>query len=118
GPFRHDGAGFPMQPTGGPVWCNVAAMSPDGADLHAAERLPDVLATADVTIGHNDGAGGVDDTSGERRHLLVDASADPPQHCKGNYKYSGETDPQLLHEPPLRNQVGLYQPIERGWPCK
>ena len=54
-------------------------MAPDGADFHAAERLPHILATADVTIGHNDGAIGVDDTSGEGRHLLINASANPPQ---------------------------------------
>ena len=68
-----------MQPVGGPVGRNVTTMAPDGADFHAAERLPDVLATADVTIGHNDGAIGVDDTSGEGRHLLINASANPPQ---------------------------------------
>ena len=45
-----------MQPVGRPVGCNIAAMAPNGADLHAAERLPDILSTADVTIGHNDGA--------------------------------------------------------------
>jgi hypothetical protein len=58
---------------------NVTTMAPDRADFHAAERLPRVLATADVTIGHNDGAIGVDDTSGEGRHLLINASANPPQ---------------------------------------
>ena len=68
-----------MQPVGGPVRRDVAAMAPDGADFHAAERLPDVLAAADVAIGDNDGAIGVDDTSGEGRHLLINASADPAQ---------------------------------------
>ena len=69
-----------MQPIGSPIGRDVAAMSPDGADLHAAERLPDVLAAADVTIGNNDGAGGIDNTSGQGRHLLIDASADPPEN--------------------------------------
>ena len=53
-----------MQPVGGPVGRDVAAVAPDGADLHAAERLPDVLAAADVAVGDNDGAVGVDDPAG------------------------------------------------------
>ena len=79
GPFGEDETGFAMQPVGCPIWRNVTAMAPDGADFHTAERLPDVLAAADVTIGDNNGAIGVDDTSGEGRHLLINASADPPQ---------------------------------------
>lgn len=55
GPFGEDETGFAMEPIGGPVGRDVTTVTPDGADFHAAERQPDVLAAADVTIGHNDG---------------------------------------------------------------
>ena len=76
-PLIEDEGGFAMQPVGGPIGGNVAAVTPDGAHFHAAESLPDILAAADVAIGDHDGAGGVDDAGGKRRHLLINASADP-----------------------------------------
>ena len=100
-----------MQPVGGPVGRDVAAVAPDGADFHAAERLPDILAAADVTIGHHDGAVGVDDTSGKGRHLLIDASADPAQDGKRNYQYGGKANPQLLHVFPSDETVWKFQDI-------
>jgi hypothetical protein len=54
-----------MEPVRGPVGSDIASVTPYGAYLHTAERLPNVLTTADVTIGNHDGAIGVDDTGGE-----------------------------------------------------
>src|SRR3954453_23714814 len=79
GPFGQNEAGFAMEPVGGPVGSNVTPVAPDGANFHTAESLPDVVATADVTIGNNNGAGSVDDTAWERWHLLINARADPAQ---------------------------------------
>ena len=101
GPFGKNETGFPVQPIGGPVGCNVATLAPDGADLHAAERLPDIL-LADVTIGHNDGAIGVDDTSGEGRHLLIIANANPPEDCGRNYDYGGKLIDSFFMSVPFR----------------
>ena len=42
---------FPMQPIRAPVGCDIGAVTPDGADLLAADRLPHSLAIGDGTAG-------------------------------------------------------------------
>ncbi len=86
-----------MQPVGGPIGRDVTAVAPDGADFHTAERLPDILAAADVAIGDHDGAVGVDDAGGEGRHLLIDARADPAQNGETDDQDGGKTNPELFH---------------------
>src|SRR5215831_340895 len=96
-PLRENEGRLAMQPVGGPIWSDIAAMAPYGADFHTAERLPHILASGDVSIGHNDGAGGIDDACGNWRHLLIDARANPAQHGKRDNKYEREANPKLFH---------------------
>src|SRR5471030_593267 len=88
-----------MEPVGSPIGSDIAAMTPYRADFHTSECLPDVLAAADVSIGYNDGAICVDDSGGKRRHLLIDASADPTKHGERKHQYDSKTNPQFFHEP-------------------
>jgi hypothetical protein len=46
--------------------------------------LPDILSAADVAIGNDHGAGGVDNARWDGRHFLVDSGPDPAQHGKRN----------------------------------
>ena len=59
GPLVEHEHGFAMQPVSGPVGSDIAAVAPDRANLHAAERLPDVLPIGDLL--------GIDDQLSVRR---------------------------------------------------
>ena len=64
-----------MKPIGTPVRRNIAAMTPNGAELHAAERLPDLAAALDVSTRVDDFAGRSFHTFRHRRSLAMDLAA-------------------------------------------
>src|SRR5262249_22504101 len=53
---------FAMEPISGPIGRHVAAVTPDGADLHPAHRLPYGLAALDRALGGDHPAVGRDDS--------------------------------------------------------
>ena len=71
---------FAMQPVGGPVRRDVAAVAPDRAELHAADGLPDLAALLDVGAGVDAAPSSVTTAVGNRRHHAVNLAADPQQH--------------------------------------
>jgi hypothetical protein len=68
---------FAMQPIGRSIGRYVAPVAPNRAYFHTAESLPDVLAVANVAIGNDNRTACIDDTSGNRRPLLINPGADP-----------------------------------------
>ena len=93
GPTVENEDGFSMQPIGGPVGGDVAAVSPDRADFHAAQRLPDVLASLNFAGIDDDLAFGRDHLVDNRWCFLVDPSADPTENGKRHYQYHNEEQP-------------------------
>ena len=51
----------------------------------------------DVAIGDNLDAVARHHTSGDRRHLLIDAAANPTQHRERHAHHEGKTDPEFAH---------------------
>ena len=72
-------------------------MAPDGPDLHAADRLPDILATVDLIWPNDLSAVCRDDAGRHGRRLLIDAEAGPAEHGKREHDDRGEREPQLPH---------------------
>src|SRR5215470_12961367 len=96
-PVVEDERALTMEPVGSPVGRHVAAVTPDRADFHPAQRLPDGLAAADSPIGSHHLAVGRDDTLRDRRHVLLDAAADPAQHGEAEEQHDRQEDPESLH---------------------
>ena len=96
-PLVEDEDALPVQPVGRPIGCDVAAVAPDRADLHAAHRLPHVLPASDIAAGNDHRAVHGDDPDGDGRSLLVDARADPSEDRKRKNQNGGESQPQALH---------------------
>jgi hypothetical protein len=70
-------------------------VTPDRPDLHAAERLPDVLPPPDrVAVEQLLGAGY--DLCRDARRLGGDAEAEPAQHCEGGEHDEGKKTPEPL----------------------
>ena len=76
--FQHR-LGFAMQPVGRPVGGDQGAVTPDGAQLLAADALPDLLAFLDVVPGVQHLAAAGDDACGYR-WLGLDQFRAKPQH--------------------------------------
>src|SRR6516164_4309742 len=91
-----------MEPVGSPVGRHVAAVTPDGAHLHPAQRLPDGLAAADASIGNDRPTLGRDDTLWNGRHELVDAATDPAQDGEAEDQHERQHDPESFHARLLR----------------
>src|SRR5262249_50507946 len=96
-PVVEDQLGLTMEPVGGPVGRHVAAVTPDGADFHSSQGLPDRLTALDGAIGHDDAPVRRDDALRDGRHVLVDAAADPAQHGKAEDHHDRQHDPESFH---------------------
>src|SRR5262249_33631466 len=90
-----------MEPVRRPVRRHVAAVTPHRPDLHPTHRLPDVLASHDLPGPDDLAAVSRDDPLGNRRHLLVDACADPAEDREPEHDDDAECDPETPHESSL-----------------
>ncbi len=93
-PVVEDEDGFAVEPVGGPVRGDVAAVPPDRAGLHAAHGLPDVLPGGDLAGSVEDLSLGGDDPLGDGRSELIDLSARPTQDGERSQDDPGESDPE------------------------
>ena len=82
-----------MQPVGAPIGRHVRAVAPDGADLLAADRLPDVLSVLDGGAVEQDAAVGGDDLDGIGGALLRILMPTPPNTAKETVS----TNPSAIH---------------------
>src|SRR5687768_10746519 len=69
-------------------------MTPDGADLHATHRLPDVLTIVNVAGSEELLTRARHDPLGDWRRFLINPHADPAQYREGEYDDRTECDPQ------------------------
>ncbi|MPM33623.1 hypothetical protein SDC9_80200 [bioreactor metagenome] len=97
-----------VQRVGRPVRRDVRTVTPDGADLLAADGLPDPLALGDVRAGHQDGAVGVDHLRGDRGLADPDLVAEEQQHGEGRDDDEDECGPPS----PITAVQGT---LVRGW---
>src|SRR2546421_12438027 len=86
-----------MQIVSGPIGCYVASVSPHRPDLHAPQRLPDILPFFDFLFIHHHVTVAGDNPRGDGRSLLVDARPDPSQNSEGHYEDDDESKPEPLH---------------------
>jgi hypothetical protein len=82
-----------MQPVGGPVGRQVAAVTPDRTDLVSAHGLPDLPALADVLVGEHHLALRGRDHVGLRRSNTINLTAHQQQDRKRRQQDAGEHDP-------------------------
>ena len=127
GPTIENEHGFAMQPIGRPIRRHVAAVSPDAADLHAAERLPNVLALRDLPGADHHRAVGRHHLVDDRRSFVVDSGADPAEHGERDDQHEGKGEPKLFHrsipggarkfaEGPTRNAPRRFaRPFSAAW---
>ena len=92
--------GLAVQPVGRPVRSDVAAVPPDGARLHAAHRLPDVLALLNFTGTEKHRSTRRDDFVGDGRCHVIDPSARPEKHGERSENDQRERGPKpsCVHE--------------------
>ncbi len=84
---------FAMQPVGAPVGRDIAAMAPDRAELHAAQRLPDLPPRLDIGLAEKRVAIGDRDGFGNRRCLDIDFPADEAEDREGENEYRPQPQP-------------------------
>ncbi len=82
-----------MQPVGAPVRSDVGAVAPDGPQLHATDRLPDLASGLDVVLRVQHLAAFALEGGGHRRRLAVDLAAHPQQHGEGGYEQQAQDRP-------------------------
>src|SRR5690606_3217922 len=95
-PDVHQREDFAMQPVGAPVGRDIAAMPPDGAELHAAHRLPDLATLLDVRSRVDDIAAVGHHLLRHRRRILVNLVAAPQQDAEGNRQKEAQQAPEFL----------------------
>src|SRR5215471_5247995 len=79
---------FAVQPIGAPVRCEIGAVAPDRALLHATHRLPDGLTTLDIGAGEERLARLGLHRLGDRRGSLIDFAAEIEQR-REHYHHAG-----------------------------
>jgi hypothetical protein len=72
-------------------------VAPDRADLHAAERLPHVLAGADDARTYQLGAFGRDHALGDGRRFLIDPYSGEDENGERRDEHDAEGDPRSAH---------------------
>src|SRR5687768_12597409 len=102
---------LPMQPIRRPIGRDVAAVSPDGADLHAADRLPDVLTIVNLSRSNHLTSVGGDDPVWYWRRFLIDPETGPPKDRER--QQDDESKPQP--EPSQTHPVLLKRSIRDLW---
>src|SRR5690606_15938205 len=83
-----------MEPVGGPVGGDVAAVAPDGAELLAAGGAPGALAVADLPGGIERLAAFGADRLGDGRRGQVDLPPEPAQDGEREHEDGGEAKPE------------------------
>ena len=96
-PLIQNEHGFAMEIIGRPVRSHIAAVSPDGANLHTTERLPDILTLLNVARTNHFFAGSCDHPIRNWRQFVVDSRPHPSEYKKRNKHYQSKRNPETSH---------------------
>ena len=94
-PQVEQGHRLAMQPVRAPVGRDVAAVAPDRAQLHAADRLPDLAASFDIGAGVDHLAAFAQHLLRHRRRGAEDLGARPQQHPERQGQQDRQPQPQF-----------------------
>src|SRR6185295_15916879 len=88
------GQRFAVQPVGGPIGRDIAAVAPDGAQLLAARRHPGLLAVLDLLAGEENVAARGHYGFGNRRRRQVDLPPEVAERTERQYENEAQPAPE------------------------
>ena len=95
-PAVEDEHAFAMQPVGRPIGRHVRSVTPDGANLLAADRLPDALSVLNVPAVEYDRPSSRHDLRRNGGRVREDLDPHSAQHGERDGQHQPQRDPQFL----------------------